>query len=109
MSGQMSIQAILGEFHFPADEPFCERGFPFDHLAPALSPDQFVSLARPELVRALDRLAIHPLILREILDPRFLGELPGRLEKPLLLQVRFDVSVFDLHSRFGKRTLTIHW
>src|SRR6266404_5991454 len=91
--GKVSIKAIFGKIELSADEPFCEWRLPLDNLSPSLSPHEFVRLAGPEFVRTLDRLAIHPLVLRESFDPRPLSKFPRRLELPFLLQVGFDVSV----------------
>ena len=85
VGGEMSIQAVLGKIEFSADEPFRKRRFPFQDFSPRLLPGKLLRLARPEFVRPLDRLAIHSLVLREVLDPRFLGEILGRLEDALLL------------------------
>src|SRR4030095_2675952 len=93
----MSIQTVLGKIQLSTDEPFRERRFPFEHFPPTLPPQKLACLARPELVRGFDRFAIHPPVLREILDPRLLRELLRRLKNALLLQERFNVFVVDLH------------
>src|SRR6478672_9496773 len=87
----MSIEAVLGQIEFSADEPLRERRLPIDHALPALPPNQLARLARPEFFRAIDRFAVHPSILVEALDPRPLREILRRLEDPLLDQVRLDV------------------
>jgi len=97
MGGEMSVQAVLGKINLPADEPFRERRFQFQHFSPSFLPNQLVRLARPEFVGALDRLLIHPLILGEILDPCLLRKFLRRLEDALFLEVRFDISVVDFH------------
>src|SRR6266404_4334220 len=94
----MSIQTVLGEIQFPADEPFREWCLPFQDLPPPSLPLKLVRFARPEFLRALDRFPIHPPVLGEVLDPRLRGELLARFEDALLLQMGLDVLVVDLHS-----------
>ena len=83
--GEMSIQAVLGKIDFAADEPSRERHFPFQDFSPRFLPGKFLRFARPEFARLLDRLAIHPLILREVFDERFGREFLRRLKDTLLL------------------------
>src|SRR5437764_3724820 len=85
VGGEMSIEAILGKIDFSADEPFRKRRFPFQNFPPRLLPGKLLRFARPEFVRVLDRFAIHPVVLSQVLDPRFLRELLSRLKDALLL------------------------
>src|SRR5205823_11687248 len=98
VGGEMSIEAILGKIDFSADEPFRKRRFPFQNFPPRLLPGKLLRFARPEFVRLLDRLPVHPLVVREVLDLRLLSELLQRLEDALLLEMRFDIAVVDLHE-----------
>src|ERR1700730_6160980 len=72
MRFEMSIQTIFGKIQFSADEPFRERRFPFEHFPPSLLPQKLARFTRPKFIRILDRLPMHPPVLREILDSRFL-------------------------------------
>src|ERR1041384_2655163 len=105
MRRQMSIQTIFREIEFAADKPFRERRFPFEHFSPALLPQKFARLARPEFIRMLDRLAVHSPILGDTLDPRLLREFLRRFEDALLLQERFNVLVVDLHEAEVRLTI----
>src|SRR5205085_21535 len=80
VGGKVSIQTILGKIDLSADEPFRKWGLPFQNFPPRSLPGKLLRLPRPEFVRLLDRLAIHSLVLREVLDLRLLGELLRRFE-----------------------------
>ena len=106
---EMTIEAILRNVQFSADEPFRERRLPFENFLPRRVPDQLLRFARPEFVRLLDRFAIHPPILLEAFDPRPLGEIRCRLENAFFDQMRFDVvvhgqSLICARTFQGKRT-----
>src|ERR1700736_438934 len=102
----MSIQTILRDIQFAVDKPFREGSFPLPDFLPALVPNELACLPRPKLRRLLDRFAIHPAVLIKAFDSRLLGKILRRLEDALLLQVRLDVLVVDLHFE-SERTLTI--
>ena len=85
--GQMAIEAILRDVQFPAREPFRERRLPFQDFAPALLPDEFARLARPEFFRPRDRFAIHPPIFFQAADAGMFCEFAGRLENAFLDEV----------------------
>src|SRR5947209_4021048 len=85
VGGEMSIEAILGKIDFSADEPFRKWRFPFQNFSPRLLPGKLLRLARPEFVRLLDRFAIHPLVLSQVLDLRLIRKLLSRLKDALLL------------------------
>src|SRR5947209_3600771 len=85
VGGEMSIQAVLGKIDLSADEPFRKRRLPFQNFPPRLLPGKLLRLARPEFVRLLDRLAIHPLVLSQVLDLRLIRKLLSRLKDALLL------------------------
>jgi hypothetical protein len=87
----MPIEAIFRDVKFPAGEPFRERRLPFQDRLPALLPDQFARLARPEFFRAVDRFPIHPSILFEAFDSGVFRKLPGWFKNPILDQMRLDV------------------
>ena len=88
---EMPVETILGNVQFPADEPFGERRFPFEHFFPALLPDQLVCFAGPEFLRTVDRLAIHAPVLLKASNPGALCERLRRFENAFLNKVRLDV------------------
>ena len=94
-AGEMAVEAILRDVEFPADKPLRERRFPFEHLLPRRLPDQLSRFARPELLRRLDRLAMHPPVMLEAADARFLREGAAGFEDAFLDQVRLDVFFHD--------------
>src|SRR5689334_281245 len=96
-TGKMTIQAVFREIQLTANKPFCKGCFPIEHSLPRLMPNEFPGFTCPKSVGAANRFAIHFSVLREGFDPRIFGELQGRLEDPLLDQVRFDVLI---HSNF---------
>src|ERR1700730_7084663 len=95
----MSIQAIFGKIEFGADEPFREWCLPLDYFFPRRAPDQLMRFARPEFGRQFYRLAIHPPILIETLDPRFFRKIFRRFENALLDQMRLNILIVDIHLK----------
>src|SRR5262249_42472851 len=71
---KMTVHAILRNVQFPAHEPFCEWGFPFEDLLPRRAPDQFLRFAHPELGGLPNRFSIHSPVLSQVLDPGFTAE-----------------------------------
>src|SRR5271165_4824955 len=58
-ASQMPVEAVLGNIYFAADEPLCERLFPFENHFPLLLPHQKLSgLLRKEFLRVLYRFTI---------------------------------------------------
>ena len=91
----MSIQTVLGNVKFAADEPLCEGRFPFEDFFPRRAPDQFARFARPKLSRLLDRFPVHPPVLGETFDSRLFREILRRFENALLDQMRLDVVIHE--------------
>src|SRR6266404_5391911 len=73
---QMSIQTILRNVEFAADEPLRERRLPFEDLFPSAAPDKFARLSSPEFCRLPDRFPVHAAILTKAFDPRLPAEVP---------------------------------
>ena len=61
---EMSIQAILGDVQFSADEPFGERRFPLQDFFPRRAPNQFARLARPKSCWLCERFSMQPPVMR---------------------------------------------
>src|ERR1700730_18232140 len=94
----MSIQTIFGNVQFSADKPFRERRRPVENSLPRPLPSEFFRLACPKFRGTLDRLAIHPAILPEGVDPGLRSKFLRWLKHAALGQKRFDVRV--VHGRF---------
>src|SRR5262249_17785435 len=90
---KMTVHAILRNVQFPAHEPFCEWGFPFEDLLPRRAPDQFLRFAHPELGGLPNRFSIHSPVLSQVLDPGFTAETWCWLEDAFFDQMRFNVVV----------------
>src|SRR5712691_7007585 len=108
----MSVQTILRNIELTADKPLRERRFPFQNFFPRRPPDQLTRFACPEFSGLVDRLAIHPPILIEVLDPCLLREILRWFENALLDQMRFDVVVHEQslicrRDLFGKRSVLL--
>src|SRR5207237_1035470 len=62
-----------------------------EDFLPGSLPAQFAGFAGPKFVGLPDRLAIHPAIMLETADPRFLCKPVGRFEDARFLQMGLDV------------------
>jgi hypothetical protein len=89
----MAIQAIFRDIEFAADEPLCERSFPFENFFPSSPPNEFVRFACPKLGRLPDRFPVHSPVLSEALDSRIPAELRRRFENAFLDQMRLDIGL----------------
>ena len=77
---EMTVEAVFAHVELATDEPLRVRAFPVEHLLEGLAPGEFLRFAAEELVRALDRLVIHLLVLRHRADAGLFGKLRTRLE-----------------------------
>ena len=87
---EVTVEAALGQVERRADEELRLRQRPLAEGRPRSPEDEVVRLLAPELVRLVERPAVHRRVLRVRCDARTLGELLGRLETAIFLQARFD-------------------
>ena len=95
----LRIEAVIGNVRLRSHEPLRIRRVPFQHAIPFCEPMQFRGDAIPEFFRAIDRLAIHLIVLLPRFDPRAFRELWRRRKDPLFLKNRFNIRVSGGHER----------
>lgn len=85
----MSIETVVGDIHFRAQEPFSERSIrPVADLRPLLEPVEMISLFRPEFVRIFRCGSAEVLILLHRLDRSVFAELFWRSDLLVLFHRR---------------------
>jgi len=88
---EMSVEAVVAEVHFAADEPFGAGQVPVEHFVPRFEPVQFLCDTSPEGLGIFNGLLVHLLVLLEALDVRFLGKLGRRREDAGFAKERVEI------------------
>ncbi len=88
---RMTIHAVMRQIHLAADKPLRILAFAIEHLRPRRKPIQLRRSLRPELLRLLDAVPIHRLILLQALYMGLRRKLRRRGKHPVLPQSRIQI------------------
>src|SRR5947209_18433871 len=83
---EVTIEAVVAQVDFAANEPLGPRAIPFQHAVPWLEPMQLAGNSTPESFRILFRQLRQALVIGHALDVSVSAELGRRRKNPLLLQ-----------------------
>ena len=90
---RVTVEAVVAEVEFAADEPLGPGQIPLKNLVPGLEPVELAGRAGPECFGIFDGLLVEGFVLGEALDVRLGAELRGRRKDAVFAKRGVDIPV----------------